>query len=72
MLKVRGAKFKPVEMDLIPDGSLMHKAVKKLSGHPTVPVIYINGVKIGGLDELRIAASNGNLDNMIYDPSQTS
>ena len=68
LLNQRNIKFKVVEMDLLPDGKAMHKALKTFSGQNSIPVIYINGRKLGTYDDMRLAATNGRLDNLLQDP----
>jgi glutaredoxin 3 len=65
ILDRNGVEYQVVEMDLIPDGGAMHQALKKLSGQNTVPCTYVNKVKLGGCDDLKAAASNGKLNQML-------
>ena len=67
LLGKSGVSFKCVEMDQIPNGDQMHEAVKAHSGQRTVPLTYVNGVKVGGCDDLMAAASNGKLKKMLDD-----
>ena len=43
----------------------MHSVVKHVTLHNTVPVIFINGQKVGGYDELMMAYQKGKLDAML-------
>jgi glutaredoxin 3 len=65
LLDSKGVKYEVVEMDLIPDGKDMHKALKKLANQNTVPCTYVNGRKVGGCDDLKAAVANGKFDKML-------
>ena len=64
-LKREGINFKAVEMDLIPEGRLMHEHLKRIAMHSTVPVIYINQKKIGGFDDLMNFHKSGRLNQVV-------
>ena len=65
LLDGKGVQYEVVEMDLIPDGGEMHNALKAFSGQNTVPCTYVNKKKLGGCDDLKAAAANGELDKML-------
>ena len=48
-------------MDLVENGGAMHDALKVIASQRTVPVVYINGTKIGGCDDTKAAHANGKL-----------
>lgn len=47
-----GIEAKVVELDQVEGGEEMHMALKQMSGQRTVPNTYINGVHLGGNDDL--------------------
>ena len=61
LLKSKGIAFHVVEMDEIAGGDAMHASLKAHCGQNTVPVVFVNGVKIGGNDDTHAAANNGKL-----------
>ena len=54
-------EFGIVEMDKVDNGASLHNALKAYCNQRTVPVVYIEGVKIGGCDDTKAAAANGKL-----------
>lgn len=42
LLQRKNVQFKAYEMDRETDGQFMHAILKKMTGHTTVPSIYIN------------------------------
>ena len=53
LLKKKNVSLFALELDQDPEGDLMHSTLKKMSGHNTVPNVYINGKHIGGNDTLQ-------------------
>ena len=62
LLKSKGKPFGIVQMDKVSNGEEIHTAVKALSGHRTVPAIFVGGNLIGGNSELQAFNSAGKLD----------
>ena len=54
-------------MDKIPTGNNLHQALKAHCGQNTVPVVYINGTKVGGCDDTKAAHGNGKLKQLLND-----
>lgn len=42
------------------------RTMERLSGRRTVPQIFINGLSIGGFDDLSALEKAGNLDNLLF------
>lgn len=63
LLNNKGLSYK----EIITDGNTeLREESKKLSGGKTsVPQIFINGVSVGGCDELYAADANGELDRLL-------
>ena len=51
-------------MDIEANGGAIHGALKAHCGQNTVPVVYIGGNKVGGCDDTKAAAGNGNLKKL--------
>jgi len=51
------------------EGELMHDQLKQMSGHQTVPTIYIGGKLIGGNDSLQALEKSGKLDELLKETS---
>ena len=49
----------------------MHLALKKYSGHNSVPNIYINGTHIGGYGELLDGFNNGKVQRALDQAPQS-
>ena len=65
ILDSKGIEYKVVELDLAEDGSEMFEVLKTIAKQNTVPCTYINGIKLGGCDDMILANSNGRLDLML-------
>ena len=52
-LNSKSITFFHVDMDLIPDGAAMQKALKSLSGINSLPLIYVSTQLVGGFEELQ-------------------
>lgn len=63
LLKRKNAAFK--EIDVTNDDNLRMELVEKSGGRRTVPQIFINGVHIGGCDDLYELDKKGGLDPLI-------
>lgn len=60
ILRCKGAPF--VEHDVSENPELFDRMVKRAQGRRTVPQIFIDGVGIGGADELSRLQDGGQLD----------
>ena len=65
LFQSKGVAMKVYELDQEADGPAIQDALKEMSGQRTVPNIYINGVHLGGCDDVHAAASNGKLKQML-------
>lgn len=63
LLKRKGVAFN--EIDVTNDDAARDALVKKSDGRRTVPQIFINGVGIGGSDDLHALERDGKLDAML-------
>lgn len=63
LLKRKGVAFN--EIDVTNDDAARDALVKKSDGRRTVPQIFINGVGIGGSDDLHALEREGKLDAML-------
>ncbi|MBU6236111.1 MAG: glutaredoxin 3 [Alphaproteobacteria bacterium] len=63
LLDRKGAAYK--EIDVSGDDAARDALVKRAEGRRTVPQIFINGVGIGGCDDLYALESAGKLDVML-------
>jgi glutaredoxin 3 len=62
LLRSKGVSFE--EIDLSHDPSLREE-VQQRTGRRTVPQIFIDGVSVGGFDEIRQLDEDGELDRML-------
>ncbi|MEX2649264.1 MAG: glutaredoxin 3 [Alphaproteobacteria bacterium] len=53
------------EIDVFMDGARRQEMLKRAKGRRTVPQIFIDGVGIGGCDELATLDRKGELDPML-------
>ena len=53
------------EINIENDNSLKEEMVKKSNGRKTVPQIFINGIHIGGCDDLYDLENKGKLDGLL-------
>ena len=63
LLKRKGIAF--TEIDVSDDDEARMALVKRADGRRTVPQIFINGVGIGGSDDLHALERDGKLDAMV-------
>ncbi|WP_323035131.1 glutaredoxin 3 [Pararhodobacter sp.] len=63
LLSTKGASF--TEIDVIADPTRKAEMVKRANGGRTVPQIFINGVHVGGSDDLHALDRQGKLDAML-------
>lgn len=62
LLNQKGVRFEEILMD---DKLDELDALKKKSGHMTVPIIYINDQMIGGYDDMAKLDAEGKLDALL-------
>jgi glutaredoxin 3 len=62
LLRRKGVPFE--EIDVSTDATLREKMIKE-SGRRTAPQVFINGVPIGGFEELRALDQDGQLDRLL-------
>ena len=48
-----------IELDKTEQGAEAHKELKEISGHKTVPTVYINRTFVGGCNQVKEAQQNG-------------
>ena len=65
LLGSKGAAFKVVELNEVPNGAEIQAALATKTGQRTVPNIFINGQHIGGNSDIQDKASSGELDSML-------
>ena len=63
LLKQKKQEFQ--EIDITHDESLLAEMLEKSNGQKTVPQIFINGLHVGGADDLYALNSQGKLDTML-------
>jgi glutaredoxin 3 len=63
LLGEKGVEF--VEYDTMTDSSWRDQMVARAGGRTTVPQIFIDGVHVGGCDELHALDAAGKLDPML-------
>lgn len=63
LLKSKGVKFS--EVDVLVHPGRKAEMIKRANGGRTVPQIFIDGVHVGGSDDLQALESNGKLDAML-------
>lgn len=47
-----GQQIHIVELDHLPDGEQIKDALKEISGRSTFPNLFVNGVSLGGFDDM--------------------
>ena len=62
LLRSKGVNFE--EIDLSRDQDLREE-VQQRTGRRTVPLIFIDGVSVGGFDEIRQLDDDGELDRLL-------
>jgi glutaredoxin 3 len=60
-----GKQVEYTEYDVLADSSLRDRMLERSDGRQTVPQIFIDGVGIGGCDELHQLEREGRLDAML-------
>ena len=63
LLKKKGAAFE--EVDVKADTVRFEEMLAKSNGKRTIPQIFINGVHVGGCDDLHALDAAGKLDPML-------
>ncbi len=63
LLSSKGASFE--ELDITMNGALRKTMIERSNGGSTVPQIFIDGVHIGGSDDLAALESRGGLDPLL-------
>ena len=63
LLKAKGAAFE--ETDVMMDPSKKAEMMQRAGGRRTVPQIFIDGVHVGGCDDLMDLDAEGRLDPML-------
>lgn len=63
LLDRKGAPFE--EIDITMDGGLRQAMIMRANGRTTVPQIFIDGVHVGGSDDLAELDARGALDPML-------
>jgi len=56
--------FKYTEINIENNPSLKEEMIQKTNGRRTVPQIFINGIHIGGCDDLHLLEKQGKLDDI--------
>jgi glutaredoxin 3 len=63
LLKRKGANFEEIKIGFRP--ALRAKMMERAGGRHTVPQIFIDGIHIGGCDDLHALDAAGKLDSML-------
>ena len=63
LLRKKGAAFEDIDVDA--DTSRRNEMIQRASGRTTVPQIFIDGVHIGGSDDLAALDRAGKLDKLL-------
>lgn len=63
LLKAKGVSF--TEIDVNDDPRLRAEMMQKAGGRHTVPQIFINGLHVGGFDDLSALERRGRLDPLL-------
>ncbi|MCC5986130.1 MAG: glutaredoxin 3 [Pararhodobacter sp.] len=63
LLKAKGAEF--TEINVWADPGRKPEMIERAGGRRTVPQIFIDGVHVGGCDELHALERAGRLDSML-------
>ena len=63
LLSRKGVEY--VDYDVLADSSLRDQMVERAGGAYTVPQIFIDGVHVGGSDELHALDREGKLDSLL-------
>jgi glutaredoxin 3 len=63
LLQRKGVAFEDIDIDV--DGAKRDEMVKRAGGRRTVPQIFIDGVHVGGSDDLAALDRAGKLDHLL-------
>ncbi len=63
LLDQRGVRYR--EIDVTGKPELRREMLAAAGGARTVPQIFVNGVHVGGFDDLAAAAASGELDRLL-------
>ena len=63
LLSEKGVAFKEIDVDM--DAGLRREMMDRANGRHTVPQIFIDGVHVGGSDDLAALERAGKLDPML-------
>lgn len=63
LLKLKGSSWEEYNVKL--DGARLDEMLKRSGGRTSVPQIFINGVHVGGCDDLYALNDAGKLDGML-------
>jgi glutaredoxin 3 len=63
LLKKKGIAFDEIGVDVSP--ARRQEMIRRAGGQSTVPQIFIDGVHVGGSDELALLEREGRLDAML-------
>jgi len=59
------ARFVSLEIDIIPNGREVFRAVTSRTGNNTVPQVFVNGKYKGGFDEMQALHESGKLNELL-------
>lgn len=65
MFKELNIEYTAIELDLVENGNLIHKALKERIERTSVPQIYINGTHVGGCMDTYALHDEGKLLEML-------
>ncbi|KAI5970752.1 GRX1 [Candida margitis] len=65
LLNKHGVDYKLIELNTLPDGGNIQRALKEITGQRTVPNIFFNGKHIGGDSDLQALESKGELTGLL-------
>ncbi len=63
LLSDKGVAFREIDVDM--DATLRRQMMERANGRHTVPQIFIDGVHVGGSDDLAALERAGKLDPML-------
>ena len=63
LLELKGSAYS--EVDITMDQAKRHEMLSRANGHTTVPQIFIDGVHVGGSDDLAALDRRGALEPML-------
>ena len=65
VFKSANVAFETYELDKLPDGEAMQKALLQITGQKTVPNIFISDKHVGGCSDLKAKIANGKAIEML-------